>query len=1775
MKKIRQYTEEYLKYSIGYTQIALSQDYQTFWIIIELISQIQRIAMVFLFEEVLHILQDRRNIMINYVSDYWVCKFISKTFVPTILMADLFSTDSIIAIQIILIFLLCFPLLAIAIFIEYEKSKFATIQFKSQVGGPDNSNLSINLLNRSYNMSNFIENFLYQQLMGNDQQSWLNVVRNFLAKLLNTYPHIFTIPLMYWNLLVVLLVIFDVQISYNQRLFMVFLDIVTTIEMIILWTFSMIAQRSYTMFDNNHLRIQQSTWFNISQVVKFMPIIVQFIYFLYSDTQYDNNIQILITSIIQLNLIGDLLDFFISIPYMFEYKQNLSFLCLSASLTISLSHQFQLSQMQLFSMCLICIPILTKMIQVIFNYVLQQIFDQQLYLEKKKIKTQKRSSSRRSQFVEDDSQPFVIEKEMQEIKKQQIEALKNQHFRYFVHYLRYISFFRLSDQQQLDKNSKIDNIKKSNFLIKIIVLIKSHVQNCQSVYCYCKGFRGERRQVIDTRKNTVEMKIYNSIQMNNINLQIELIERYIRQFTKYVFEMENNEKSPNIFRLSQLLLYICDSEECYQVMTFIMDYKQRNIKNTSMLNEVTLTLIIGLVKHKVLQKMKHNLTQDEVEIGIRYKNYRITEIRRDQILNHIFYNIDQKIKFIKNLLELKVNFEQLFKSLTNHVSSMTKIQEEIEIFQKYSNCRTSILLHMFYVLEVSCDFDKFIRLRNALKTKNYKFFEYPSTSSKTSQLQGYKVLYLKTNLARHSINGKFYRGQIMDFSNNAPNLLGYDPKEFKQTIQTVHQIVTPNLATYHDQLLEIFFLTNKPPIIRKRRPLLMQKKFKELIFCEMYLDLSFNICEDAFPIYCFLKQIVPYGKYENVKGHIVISDAFKIQGISNLALEQLKIKINDYYNKGIDEIIPNFQLYVEQLQYQYQVYQDEEIIREENGSISHKFDYQQQERLLIHFTIDVEQLTFIIPKLESQSDIYYSNCSITMSIGFIHTKIYQAYLISIKKITLAENQSNSLLFDVFKKGSSQVSLNPMRLDSIQGLIDIKSDSGDISDIQQLEYKQNEINNIIDYQLPQIYSNFQTPLDSSRFILNSQKGQIEQQQINIIESHNSQINENEIKSLNKVSNSQKSNTNPIIIQSKQLKAQYQQEFFEINPKHQKVSEIELLDEGSQNQIGGQNIHQTDTQYQQYGNKDVSSIIQKSQIYNKFSRKSNIPKLIKLVLTVDFCNLIIIMLLSHIFHFLYKSNMDDNKQILEVFGPFTTVDLIRNTLLGLGQLYNSKNSTLQNETTELITENINHRFAIFQSVSQKIVVTSTISEVQMKLYDYFQKESQEVNAWTEIFQLWYQMSNFKNFDPLDEQYMQKFHKTIHVLLYSFFDYIEQYELITEEFSFKIKNNLNNTVSYYQSVISFIVLTIEVLVIVCYSLAYMHFFRLQRRILRSSEQIQIQSLEAERIRLSNLLYFYKNASELNLYKYQFNFKNKLYQENQNLSQFQSLKFTNYSKTDSKKQFKIQDQQYSCLQHPFVFYPLIGIFLFCFYLNYSLVINQKQIDRLTEKLDQFSIYINYCQEVTEIFYCDYIVQIQDKLREIEITDHLINLYKDQVIEAYEEFLHYDEQFKYGYSDQTLDVLNNLLQNTCSVIENSLCKTILNGKLKEGPMYYIQYYSNFVRDDINSKFNTTKKFTRDDLIGINFISQSLENLFIELKNQLEDEIQIQLDEKFSYFLLFEMVTFLIYFFQIIFIFRLLNQKFFVCRQLPYLLPPQSIYGEDSFLKSLQYIEKIYNNILQ
>lgn len=53
--------------------------------------------------------------------------------------------------------------------------------------------------------------------------------------------------------------------------------------------------------------------------------------------------------------------------------------------------------------------------------------------------------------------------------------------------------------------------------------------------------------------------------------------------------------------------------------------------------------------------------------------------------------------------------------------------------------------------------------------------------------------------------------------------------------------------------MEIFLLTNRPFILRKKRGLMASKKNGDLLFVEMFIDVCFNITGDLFPIYSFIK----------------------------------------------------------------------------------------------------------------------------------------------------------------------------------------------------------------------------------------------------------------------------------------------------------------------------------------------------------------------------------------------------------------------------------------------------------------------------------------------------------------------------------------------------------------------------------------------------------------------------------------------------------------------------------------------------------------------------------------------------------------------------------------------------------------------------------------------------------------------------------------------------------------------------------------------------------
>lgn len=75
---------------------------------------------------------------------------------------------------------------------------------------------------------------------------------------------------------------------------------------------------------------------------------------------------------------------------------------------------------------------------------------------------------------------------------------------------------------------------------------------------------------------------------------------------------------------------------------------------------------------------------------------------------------------------------------------------------------------MFYCLEVTNNYDHFIKLCNLINTRESKFFEYPAFYYKTEE-QSYKVGYLLLNLTQ----SRTKRGEILSFSKNFPEFVGY------------------------------------------------------------------------------------------------------------------------------------------------------------------------------------------------------------------------------------------------------------------------------------------------------------------------------------------------------------------------------------------------------------------------------------------------------------------------------------------------------------------------------------------------------------------------------------------------------------------------------------------------------------------------------------------------------------------------------------------------------------------------------------------------------------------------------------------------------------------------------------------------------------------------------------------------------------------------------------------------------------------------------------------
>lgn len=92
-----------------------------------------------------------------------------------------------------------------------------------------------------------------------------------------------------------------------------------------------------------------------------------------------------------------------------------------------------------------------------------------------------------------------------------------------------------------------------------------------------------------------------------------------------------------------------DSEECYQTLLMIMELKALRSLDNNLYDQAILTYMTSFTKYQILYRMQFNVKVDEMEATLQYKDYRVTEQRRDKIIDAIFKNLNAKIEFMKNL----------------------------------------------------------------------------------------------------------------------------------------------------------------------------------------------------------------------------------------------------------------------------------------------------------------------------------------------------------------------------------------------------------------------------------------------------------------------------------------------------------------------------------------------------------------------------------------------------------------------------------------------------------------------------------------------------------------------------------------------------------------------------------------------------------------------------------------------------------------------------------------------------------------------------------------------------------------------------------------------------------------------------------------------------------------------------------------------------------------------------------------------------------------------
>ncbi|CAD8138477.1 unnamed protein product [Paramecium octaurelia] len=971
----QQKLENRLQFIIGFTQFCLMKENNFLWTLSLIVSVLQKVAII----KLATLLNN-----FNGLPGIQDLELLFKICVPTMYLPENLGPDYLIACQSVFIVFFSIPAILVGVSMSDEITFFKQTKFKNKrqlnISQSDNLSDCIQIMHQIYNQNSYIEGFQHR-LMSDQSNTSLQIIRlRQIAIFLNYFPHVFLIPILYFLLQINLAL--D-KADQTQQIVGQILNVILAIETLIIAALSLVwCQVSFTLHESNFLRLRFSylQWLHIGFCI--IPILISYSYVRAGNLiKEDDFIHIVNLVFVILAFLIDALDAYITLPYVQKFKYSTNLFMRAIVICLTLFFICRLSDQQIICLTFIVSPCLSRLFVVLQDSRIENVLTSTLKKEKSIQVLVNQQQPQQTLHTHESEQGLRIESENIKYKDFQSNMIKQYDMSYFIHFIRAVQLMRLSEIGVLTRNSGVElKNERSKILMVCIILLRTHTENCNNQYCFCRGLKGEKRKIIEKYEIVKEMRMYDDFKILNIQFYVELIMRYLRDYSKLVFQTEIRKAHPNIIYLIQILVFLCNSDECYQAQLQILDLKHLLEKGSSLQQRLAFELLKSYSKYQILHRFKEDITRQSIELTLKYEDYRYTELERDRLLKLVFANLQHKKQFLIKLNDETHSYESLEELYLQLNTQNCNIQKELEYFNLYSPGRTSLYCYMLYCLEVTNNYDQFIKLCNLINTRESKFFEYPSFYYKTEE-QSYKVGYMLLNLTQSHMK----RGEIISFSKNFPSFVGYTQEEFRQQVKSLDQLCYPSLIKAHDEMVEMFVITNRPMIFRQPLPLLTQQSTPGVLsYLEIFIDISFNFSSNILPSFCFMKEIKQGIRQDGLSGFILLDSKQNIEGITNNALECFEMSNpSKLLGKSINQFIPNFNSLDAQLQHYLEEYQKENGV---SGTLT------TANKLVQHFTVSQDSIEMILDKeTKFQLDL-----EVQMSYSLVNRMVFKVYVLKIR-----------------------------------------------------------------------------------------------------------------------------------------------------------------------------------------------------------------------------------------------------------------------------------------------------------------------------------------------------------------------------------------------------------------------------------------------------------------------------------------------------------------------------------------------------------------------------------------------------------------------------------------------------------------------------------------------------------------------------------------------------------------------------------------------------------